>query len=56
MKGFMKGMTAGLMAGAAIGIFLAPKKVKHHSVKSNTGRALKTIGGLMENFADNMRD
>ena len=53
MKGFVKGMTAGLVAGATIGIILKPKRqAKRVNVKNSAGRALKTIGGLMENLGD----
>ena len=53
MKGFVKGMAAGLVAGATIGIILKPKRqAKRVNVKNSAGRALKTIGGLMENLGD----
>ena len=53
MKGFIKGMAAGLVAGATIGVMLKPKpNAKRVNVKNSAGRALKTIGGLMENLGD----
>ena len=49
---FLRGMGVGVLAGAAIGAVMMPKK--KHSMKATAGKALKTVGEVMENLSDNM--
>lgn len=51
--GFVKGMTMGVVAGAALGAALAPRKKP--SMKKVAGKAMKTVGEVMENLSDEMR-
>ena len=51
MNTFMKGMTAGLAVGATAAVVFIPKTHKSKKVmKTNTGRALKAVGSLIDNF------
>ncbi|MEG2377342.1 MAG: hypothetical protein RSC43_03185 [Clostridia bacterium] len=51
MNNFVKGMTTGLAVGATCAVVLMPKTHKKaKTIKSNTGRALKAVGGLIDNF------
>ena len=49
---FIMGMTAGMVAGAALGAAMAPKKKT--SMKKAAGKAMKTMGQVMENLSDDM--
>ncbi len=49
---FAKGMTMGVMAGMALGAAMAPKKKS--SVKKVAGKAIKTVGQVMEDLSDEM--
>lgn len=49
---FAKGMGLGMVAGAALGAAMAPKKKR--SVKKAAGKAMKTMGQVMENLSDDM--
>ena len=49
---FMKGMTMGVVTGAALGMVMAPRKKT--SVKKAAGKAMKTMGQMMENLSDDM--
>ena len=56
MNTFMKGMTAGLAVGATAAAVIIPKTRKSKKmVKTSTGRALKAVGSLIDNF-QNMID
>lgn len=51
MNTFMKGMTTGLAVGATCAVVLMPKSNKSKkAMKTNTGRALKAVGSLIDNF------
>lgn len=51
MNNFLKGMTTGLAVGATCAVVLMPKSNRSkRSLKSNTGRALKAVGSLIDNF------
>ena len=45
---FAKGMTMGVMAGAALGMVMAPRKKTN--MKKAAGKAMKTMGQVMENL------
>jgi gas vesicle protein len=45
--GFVKGMTIGVMAGAAIGMVMAPRG---KNSKSAAGKALKAAGEVIDNI------
>lgn len=49
---FAKGMTMGVMAGAALGMALAPQKKS--SMKKAADKAMKTMGEVMETLSDEM--
>lgn len=49
---FAKGMTMGVVAGAALGMAVAPRK--KHNVKKAAGKAMKTMGEVMETLSDEM--
>ena len=49
---FAKGMTMGVMAGAAMGVMLAPRK--RTNVKKAAEKAMKTVGQVMEDLSDEM--
>lgn len=49
---FAKGMTMGVMAGAAMGMMLAPRK--RTNVKRAAEKAMKTVGQVMEDLSDEM--
>ena len=51
---FAKGMTMGVMAGAAMGVMLAPRK--RTNVKKAAEKAMKTVGQVMEDLSDEMVD
>ena len=55
MKNFMKGMTAGLAVGATAAIMIPKTRKSKKMVKTSTGRALKAVGNLIDNF-QNMID
>ncbi len=46
---FVKGMSFGIIAGATIGIAMAPKNKRK---KTMAGRALHTMGEIVENITD----
>ena len=46
---FIKGLGAGMVAGATIGMAIAPKR---KNVKCLAGKALKTVGTIVENISD----
>lgn len=50
---FMRGMGLGMAAGAALGMALAPKK-KKTNLKKAAGRAIKSVGEVVENITDAM--
>ena len=47
---FVKGVSVGIMAGAALGMALAPRKVS--PCKKLACRMLKAAGEIMENITD----
>lgn len=49
---FAKGMTMGVMAGMAMGVMMMPKK--KNSVKKAAGKAMKTVGQVMEDLSEEM--
>lgn len=49
---FAKGMTMGIMAGAALGMALAPQKKS--SMKKTADKVMKTMGEVMETISDEM--
>lgn len=49
---FAKGMTMGMAAGAALGMFLAPQRKS--SMKKAADKAMKTMGEVMETLSDEM--
>lgn len=51
-NGFLKGIGVGMVAGAAVGAALMPKKKT--SLKKAAGRAMKTMGQVMEELSDDM--
>ena len=48
---FIKGMGIGVVAGATIGMAIAPKKKEH---KGLAGKAIKAAGEIVENISDAM--
>lgn len=55
MNNFMKGMTTGLVVGVAATAVMMPKSNKSKkAMKSTTGKALKAVGGLIDNFQSMM--
>ena len=51
MNTFMKGMTTGLAVGATCAVVMMPKTHKSkRAMKTSTGRALKAVGSLIDNF------
>ena len=46
--GFLKGMGAGLLVGACVGMVVAPDK---RARKRQIGRAVKAMGQIMEDFS-----
>lgn len=46
---FVKGISLGLVVGSMVGMAVMPRKKK-----STVGRALKTVGSLVEDVVDNM--
>lgn len=49
---FAKGMGLGMAAGAALGAAMAPKRKRN--MKKAAGKAMKTVGQVMEDLSDNM--
>lgn len=49
---FAMGMTMGLMAGAAMGMMMAPRKKS--SVQKAADKAVRTVGEVMENLSDEL--
>ena len=49
---FAKGMGLGMIAGTALGAAMAPKKKTN--MKKAAGKAMKTVGQVMENLSDDM--
>lgn len=49
---FAVGMTMGLMAGAAMGIMVTPKRKR--SIQKAADKARKTMGEVMEDLADEL--
>lgn len=50
-KQFFKGIGLGMVTGAAIGMALAPRP---KSMKSAAGKAIKAVGDVVENIAENI--
>ena len=50
---FLRGMGMGMVAGAALGMAMAPKKRKMN-LKKAAGRAIQTVGEAVENISDAM--
>ncbi len=50
---FAKGMGLGMLAGAALGTAMAPRRKS--SMKKAAGKAMKTVGQVMENLSDEMK-
>ena len=46
---FLKGVGIGMAAGAALGMAMAPKKKTN--LKKAAGRAIKTVGEVVENIS-----
>ena len=51
-KDFFKGMGAGLVVGACVGLTVAPD---HKSRKRQIGRAVKTVGQIIEDIGAAVR-
>lgn len=49
---FAKGMGLGVLAGAALGAAIAPRKKT--PMRKVAGKAMKTVGQVMENLSDDM--
>jgi len=49
---FLKGIGFGMMAGAAVGAAMAPRK--KFPLKKAAGKAIKTVGHVMEEISDDM--
>lgn len=49
---FAKGMGLGMLAGAAAGFVMAPKK--KYNVKKAAGKAVKTVEEVMGNLSDDL--
>lgn len=49
---FAMGMTMGLMAGAAMGIMMTPKRKRN--IQKAADKAKKTVGEVMEDLADEL--
>lgn len=47
---FAKGMTMGIVAGAAMGMIMAPQK--KNSIQKAADKAMKTVGQVMEELSD----
>jgi len=50
--GFLKGMGLGMVAGAALGAAMMPKRKP--SLKRAAGKAMKTVGQVMEDLSGDM--
>ncbi len=50
--GFLKGVGLGMMAGAAMGMTMAPKK--RNDLKKTAKKAMKTMGQTMEDISENL--
>ncbi len=50
---FVKGMGLGMLAGTALGAAVAPKKKTN--MKKAAGKAMKTVGQVMETISEDMR-
>lgn len=51
MMSFMKGMAAGIVAGAIAGVVLTPKPKKHGmKLKKTASRAVRNIGDMVDNI------
>lgn len=51
MKSFYKGMTTGLIVGTAATMVLLPMSNRTtRMMKRNTGKAIKAVGGLIDNI------
>lgn len=48
---FWQGMGLGVMAGAIVGMTVRPRK---KNIRDKAGKALRAVGGAMENFSDNI--
>lgn len=46
---FVKGLGVGMVAGATVALIAMPKK---KAEKNNCGKAIKTIGEIIDNIAD----
>ena len=49
---FAIGMTMGLMAGAAVGMMVAPKQKR--GLKKAADKAVKTVGEVMEDLSEEL--
>lgn len=49
---FIKGVGLGALAGAAIGMAMVPRKKVN--MRKTAGKAMKTVGHVMENLSDEM--
>ena len=49
---FIKGVGLGALAGAAIGMAMVPRKKVN--MRKAAGKAMKTVGHVMENLSDEM--
>lgn len=50
---FAKGMGLGMIAGTALGAVMAPRKKTN--MKKAAGKAMKTVGQVMETISEDMR-
>jgi len=48
---FLKGAAVGLVIGSAAGIMMVPEK-RRGCKKKSIGKAIKTVGEVVENFTD----
>jgi len=51
-RNFLKGIGLGVMAGAAVGAMMMPRKKT--KLKKAAGKAMKTVGHVMEEISDDM--
>jgi len=52
--GFAKGMGLGMIAGATLGAVMAPKRKSGMNMKKAAGKAMKTVGQVMEDLSNEM--
>lgn len=48
---FWQGMGFGVLAGTIVGMAIQPKK---HSVKAKANKAMRAVGGMMDDISDSL--